>query len=339
MRTPEIIQAELQRKISEIEQEELQGNNANVSQLEIWRADKTNLEAELVTARADQDRIVKHVEANGYIMDSLMSGTYTMAELAHTPDDYTLQAIAVQVWALEQQDSFDRTIALLQSNLEVVTNDLRIQLEAKDELSRQLHQAMLEKHDAESKRDNISKLYHELQEQIKHQEAGTLPTIASLTPEEQDALWKAENAKLNNRIKVTSIRIADSTGIDTSKSIATLALGGEEEFPSIYKSRYIIISESEALQLRGEYEQKKADIQLSVPKLAEIEIEPVSEVVDLTKESTFQDQIHQTYSRADTETTRDTALDEAMGQKESQVTLESLQAQVDAIMIHVGMAA
>lgn len=267
------LQEELQSVKNEMESNRQSGLDVSSFEMRI-----AIINQQILTAESQQnfhERVEKDVQANGYIMDGLKSGEYTMAELAHTPDDYVLQATAVQKWAIEQKEKYEDGLKQANNLVLIAQNELILAGEENIALSKANHQFEIENADLFKRLKNATDIIEELQ---AAQGDVSIPEVAPLTAEEQDAQWKADNAKTNNRIKVSHIRNADETGIDTRKSIVTIALTGEEvTTETIYlKGRYIEISAVEAEQLREDYANKKAEIEQSIPTLATPDIPPVT---------------------------------------------------------------
>lgn len=345
--------AELQMKLNELE-ESLKGNAPDV-QKTIWENDKRVLAEQLQAALLEesQENFAKDIQANGYIMDGLRSGQYTMAELAHTPEDYILQATAVQLWAIEQEKKYEEGLKLANNLVLIAQNELLLADEKNISLSKENYQICIENGDLLKKLKNATDIIEELQ---VAQGDVIIPEVAPLTAEEQDAQWKADNAKTNNRIKVSRIRNADETGIDTRKSIVTIALTGEEvTTETIYlKGRYIEISAVEAEQLRADYANKKAEIEQSIPTLATPDIPPVTASTgqdEATTDVPFQEKNQ--VDTAEFGLVDQPQTDNGEGSEESEVDPEPLEqqleqlygwhlelkSQVDAINAHLGLVA
>lgn len=263
---------EIQADINMMEQAIQNGGDSSV--ITTWQAEKNKYEkeyAEASTYWADQaiSNQLAEARANGYIFDTLKNGDYTMAELAYSPEGYTLQCIAVQTWAIELKSNYERKIAEYD--------------QINEDINKRLYQANQDNADLAQKLKNATDMIAEKEVEIAALKANqTIPTtteIAPLTAEEQDAQWQALNAMKNNRIKITNLRLQDESGNDTRTSVAELALTEDTiTFPTIYKTRYVEITEAEAIQLRFEYAQKKADIEASknIPELQTIPEEPAA---------------------------------------------------------------
>lgn len=296
--------AELQEQINELDQliqngvmED--GSRASDNQFNMWemtRADKKKEQAEVLIVEANQQSLQERVEQakeTGYILDKIEIDGLPAIAFSHTPENHELLAIAVQKWALEQQDAFNKTISNMEYELtqeRILNNDLTSDVE---KLERDNSQLALELKYAELSRDNAAKIIAEKDEEIKRlqdkQNNAEAVPVAALSEEEKEKNLMVE--VMGKQIKVVNVEPINPDAFTNKMFKATNAVtGAYVEDYYIYLSligenkpkRYEEVKEEVAEQLRTEYANKKAEqdaLQAAIPTLEVPDVPPVNDVV------------------------------------------------------------
>lgn len=289
--------ADIQDKINAIDTQIQAG--APQGQIDRLNDQKADLEKQLTAALTDeaqlqnlQDR-VEEAKKNGYLLDTLTaSNGMTMAELSYSPENHELVCIAVQKAFLSQQDAFNNKVTNLENEIKLLNNDLAIAKDQEETDGIVIQQVELENTDLTKKLKNATDIIAEYETEIKQQAQKISALLeqqtAAAIPVAQLSAEELENNLINEingkQIKVYNVRPKDENAVTNIMFIANNAITGAE-FEDYYlylckidedkPKRYKEIKEADAMQLRADFENKKAEINANIPSLIQPELTPL----------------------------------------------------------------
>lgn len=337
----------------------IQGGGSYES-LESWQSEKEKYEREYketLAYLAEQQNLQERVEQakeTGYIFNELeTSSGVKLPELSYSPENNELQAIAVQRFALAQEDAFNAKLNALEYELtqeRIQNNDLLDHIEQLEQIK---YQTDLETAELQAKLKNAADIIAENEIEIKkqanrisellEQQTGSAVPIAPLSEEEKETKLMAE--VMGKQIKVVNVR-PKSDSFDNQLFIATNVITGvefEDHYIYLCKKaedkprRYKEISQELADILREEYANKKAEIeaQNAIIPTIEQDIEPINAVSEeeaTTKEESFREEEIQTTDNGEVQGDQgNESLHEMVEQESEVITLESLHERLKAV--------
>jgi peptidyl-tRNA hydrolase len=316
--------AELQYQISEIDRKIQEGVNLSArNQLE---ADRNKLNDQLQAALAEEENQQVRVQAQEEAVESitlpldfneLLESTLANEMIIEVVKQFQRQAYEehnAEVGRInaEWQNKIQEAIVIeldQKSRIIELQNELSLSGEEYDNLNNVLGQALIEKGDAEQKRDNAMRELTESNENFE-------------TTKELNHALAQNNADLQEQIEALKQELTAKKALTVNGSDKLSELANKAKESTIAKAN------------RG-LERWNEQYGLDIPVLAIPDLEPVTELEAPAMEPPFQPE----------EEVRATAFglaDQSLslsGEESEVITLESLKAEVDAIKSHLGLVA
>jgi hypothetical protein len=348
------IQADIDAKNAAINDEVNKGQQANHDQINLWRMELTTLQAELATAKAQEEahgaRVEQSRTAALSAIETLTYGGVTLRQLCESDTGYDMAVKMVDMLTTAQAEQSSKLIQGYEEreiqqqrqneSLQKIIEDAK---SVNAELVRTFNQASIEKEDAEAKKAAAVQQLEEAQAEIKRLEAkvqeqrdelavGVRGSINVIDTEQQ----AAEMAALAEKIKAdkTIYDLVPDQAINPKNYTAKLASTGEKiTFNWTQKNSFIIITDpNEVEQFRTKYAEKYNVPNLSLDNAPQAEVKPPT---------TFQQAElgHTAVNNGATELSPVGEQTASQAAEPTVITLESLKAEVDAIKAHIGLVA
>lgn len=335
--------AEIQGKIDHLDQLIQQG--AADAQLNLWEMQRDDLKKELAAALAEEANQQAHqgrvndatTEITTYF-DTLYVGGQTMRELCSDEEAYQILRLSVSQAFIDQATKNSEVLSQVQTDSQAAikqaierANDFDNQ---NSTLVQENHRLNLELTDITSRFEAVNLLLSEApsseETEILKQKVIDLEAQLALKTKADEPKGDAKSQidamvqeRENKKVKITNLRLADPSGINTKDYLATDVLTGEEiSIHSNYIRSYKEVTAEEAEQIKAQADA----INNSIPYVSTPDINPVNAVTETDEATTeLPFQIPTSDGGTDQTTDRDTTQDTLVEQstEESEVIREA----------------